>query len=398
MATIAKNNQTSIEQYTFRKYYDVVYYPKEYTNIIDFWKNSALYGKVNTDLNSIILNTNNLKVLKTSNINQANQFYAMSFVADAFNEMVVEFQRADQLSSIPKSKLNPLKIVRATIIPQNNYNETIRLFLDTSFDQNKLRNKITNLNDFLNEFCFLMGSTSLYVSQTSFIMSNVASPTVTGLVVELSNLNNGDDQQKVNQYLNDPNYEFLINTAEKYSFFVDKNAPWRLVFNLSTNYALEKMKQNNFNSLDEMFANAYTTTYTTDWKVLKDTLIQYYNDKVFVKNKIQNPVLNNEGQIVSQTINKQIINNNTYDDLFWIKMYYYVRLREEDFRINQNQFENKINRLTAIYNSSGEKAALEYINKDTKPFLDGGTNPSYDQVIEVNKKKKMKSSNFIYKF
>lgn len=398
MATIAKNNQTSIQQYTFRKYYDVVYYPKQYTNIIDFWKNSALYGKVNTDLDSIILNTNNLKVLKTSNINQANQFYAMSFVADAFNEMVVEFQRADQLSLIPKSKLNPLKIVRATIIPQNNYKETIRLFLDTAFDQNKLRNKITNLNDFLNEFCFLINNTGLYVSQTSFVMNNVSSPTITGLVIDLSNLNNGDDQQKVNQYLNDPNYEFFINTAEKYSFFVDKNAPWRLVFNLSTSYALEKMKQNNFNSLDEMFANAYTTTYTTDWKVIKDTLIQYYNDKVFVKNKIQNPMLNNEGQIVSQTINKQVISKNTYDDLFWIKMYYYVRLREEDFRINQNQFENKIHKLTSIYNSSGEKAALEYINKDTKPFLDGGTNPSYSQVLEVNKKKKMKSSNFIYKF
>jgi hypothetical protein len=398
MATIAKNNQKSIEQYTFRKYYDVVYYPKEYTNIIDFWKNSILYGKVNRDLDSIILNTNNLKVLKTSNINQANQFYVMSFVADAFNEMVVEFQRADQLSLIPKSKLNPLKIVRATIIPQNNYNETIRLFLDTSFDQNKLRNKITNLNDFLNEFSFVMSSTSLYVSQTSFVMNNVASPTITGLVIDLSNLDNGDDQQKVSQYLNDPNYQFFINTAEKYSFFVDKNAPWRLVFNLSTNYALEKIKQNNFNSIDEMFANAYTTTYTTDWKVIKDTLIQYYNDKVFVKTKLQSPVLNDEGHIVSQTINKQIINNNTYNDLFWIKMYYYVRLREEDIRINQNQFENKLVRLTSIYNSSGEKSALEYINKDTKPFLDGGTNPSYDQVIEVNKKKKMKSSNFIYKF
>lgn len=398
MATIARNNQKSIEQYTFRKYYDVVYYPKEYTNIIDFWKNSILYGKVNRDLDSIILNTNNLKVLKTNNINQANQFYVMSFVADAFNEMVVEFQRADQLSLIPKSKLNPLKIVRATIIPQNNYNETIRLFLDTSFDQNKLRNKIINLNDFLNEFSFVMSSTSLYVSQTSFIMNNVASPTITGLVIDLSNLDNGDDQQKVSQYLNDPNYQFFINTAEKYSFFVDKNAPWRLVFNLSTNYALEKMKQNNFNSIDEMFANAYTTTYTTDWKVIKDTLIQYYNDKVFVKTKLQSPVLNDEGHIVSQTINKQIINNNTYNDLFWIKMYYYVRLREEDIRINQNQFENKLVRLTSIYNSSGEKAALEYINKDTKPFLDGGTNPSYDQVIEVNKKKKMKSSNFIYKF
>ena len=75
MATIAKNNQKSIEQYTFRKYYDVVYYPKEYTNIINFWKNSILYGKVNRDLDSIILNTNNLKVLKTSNINQANKYH-----------------------------------------------------------------------------------------------------------------------------------------------------------------------------------------------------------------------------------------------------------------------------------------------------------------------------------
>lgn len=398
MATIARNNQKSIEQFTFRKYYDVVYYPKEYTNIIDFWKNSILYGKINRDLDSIILNTNNLKVLKTSNINQANQFYAISFVADAFNEMVIEFQRANQLSLIPKSKLNPLKIVRATTIPQNNYNETIRTFLDKVFDQNKLRNSITNLNDFLNEFCYLMNNTGLYISQTAFMTSGIASPTTTGLVIDLSNLNNGDDQLKVNQFLNDPNYKFFINTAEKYSFFVDKNAPWRLVFNLSTNYALEKMKQNNFNSIDEMFDNAYTTTYRTDWKIIKDTLIQYYNDNVFVKNKIQSPILNNEGQLVNRTINKQQINSNTYDDLFWIKMYYFIRLREENFRINQNQFENKLHTLTAIYNASGELSTLQYINKDTKPFLDGGTNPDYAQVIEVSKKKKMKSSNFIYKF
>lgn len=398
MATIAKNNQKSIEQFAFRKYYDVVYYPKQYTNIIDFWKNSFFYGRLDKNLNTVMLNSNNLKVLKTNTTVQANQFFAVSFVADAFNEMVVEFQRATQLSKIPKSKLNPLKVVRGCVIPQNFYNETTIQFLDTIFDQVLLKNKITNLNDFLNEFCFVLSNSSLKLSQTSIINSYVSSPLITGLAIDLSTSNHGDDNIKVKQFIEDPNYEFFINTAEKYSFFVDKNAPWRLVFNLSTNYALQKMKDNGFNSIDEMFDQAYTNTHYTDWKVIKEILLQYYNDKVYVKNKIQIPKLDVEGNVVREVINKELIANATYNDLFWIKLYYFIRLKEQNFRINQNQFENKINTLTSIYNSSNEKVALDYINRDTKLFLDGGTNPSYNTVLEIEKKKSKKTSNFIYKF
>ena len=397
MATIAKNNQKSIEQFIYRKQYDLVYYPKDYTNIINFWNQSLLYGKIDNNQDSIMLDTANLKLLKTNTITQNKQFYALSFVADAFNEFILEVQRADQARVIPKSKLNPIKVTKASIVPQTNYKDTINKFFDSVFSKNKLRNQITNLNDFLNEFCFFMMNTSLYVTQTAFITNNISSPTITGLVIELSDLKHDEDEPKAINYLEDPNYQFFINTAEKYSFFVDKNAPWRMVFNLGTSYALQKFKNYNFNSLDEVFANAYKPTYLTDWKILRDLLLQYYTDYVLVKPKIQIVELCGNDSITQKTITKENLDN-VYGDLFWIKLYYYVRLREEDIRINQNEFENRMRKMVSIYNVGGEMEALKYINKDTKPFLDGGTNPSYAQVIEVHKNKKARTSNFIYKF
>jgi hypothetical protein len=394
----AKNNQKSIEQFIYRKQYDVFYYPKQYTNIIDFWKTSLLYGKIDKNLNAVMLDPNYLKVVKTNNTTQNTQHYVLNFVADSFSEFLTEVQRADQLKVIPKSKLNPIRVTKSTIIPQTDYKEIMNNFLNSVFKQDTLRNKILNLNDFLNKFCFLISNTSLYVSQTAYVTNAISSPTINGLIIELSNLEHGTDQPKDTQYLQDPNYQFFINTAEKYSFFVDKNAPWRMVFNLNTDYALQKLKKYEINSLEEMFTKAYNPTYLTDWKILKDLLLQFYNEKVLVKSNISVPTICEDGTLKIKTLNKELLTNNVYNDLFWIKLYYYVRLKEENIRLSQTQFENKIHTLTCVYNSSGETASLELINNDTKPFLDGGSNPSYNQTVQTNKNKSLKNSSYIYKF
>ena len=394
----AKNNQKSIEQFIYRKQYDTLYYPKEYTNIIDFWKTSLLYGKVDNKLNAVMIQPDYLKVIKTNNIGQNTQHYVLNFVADSFSEFLSEVQRADQLKIIPKSKLNPIRITKSTIIPQTDYKEIINNFLNAVFKKDTLKNKLLNINDFLNEFCFAISNTSLYVSQTAYVTNRISSPTISGLIIELSNLEHGTDQPKDTQYLQDPNYQFFINTAEKYSFFVDKNAPWRMVFNLGTDYALQKFKNYNINSLEDMLNKAYKPTYLTDWKILKDILLQYYNEKVLVKSNVTIPTLCEDGSLNFKILNKELITNNVYNDLFWIKLYYYVRLKEENIRLSQTQFENKIYTLTCVYNSSGESASLELINNDTKPFLDGGTNPSYNQTVQINKNKSLKNSSYIYKF
>jgi hypothetical protein len=64
----AKNNQRSIEHFINRSYYKNVYYPTSIPNSIDFWSNSLLYGRVDTKLNSVMLNPEQLKYLKQNTI------------------------------------------------------------------------------------------------------------------------------------------------------------------------------------------------------------------------------------------------------------------------------------------------------------------------------------------
>ena len=126
----AKNNQKSNELFEYRKYYRDLYYPKENTNIIDFWNNSLLYGKINKDLDPIVITSSNLKILKQNNITVNQNQYLVSFAADSFQELLLEFQRADQQSVIQKSKLNPFKVQKSALIPEQEYKVRVRNILD----------------------------------------------------------------------------------------------------------------------------------------------------------------------------------------------------------------------------------------------------------------------------
>lgn len=394
----ANNSQRSSELFEYRKYYRDLYYPKDNTNIIDFWDKSLLYGKINKDLDSIMVNSSNLKILKqnttTSNQNQ----YLVSFAADSFQEFLEEFQRADQQKVIQKSRLNPIKIQKSAIAPEIEYKARVRNVLDALMknDLNEFENKLITFNDYINLFCIRVDIAKPIMSQTGYITSKLISPLATGLVFELSLLDHGLDPTKDKDYLKDPNYKFLINTAEKYSFFVDKNAPWRLVFNLSTQYASTKFAKYNCNDINEVQSKLYSPSYLSDWSLLKNSLITHYNEQALKKNKVQIPYYCEENELVKfDTINKQRAEQNQYEDIFWIKLYYYVRLKEEKISMTQKQFNIKLNHLEKIYISSGTEMCLKLINQDTKLFLDGGTNPSYSQFIVVEKNKLKNNSSFL---
>ena len=274
----AKNNQKSIELFEYRKYYRDLFYPKDNTNIIDFWNNSLLYGKINKDLDPIVITSSNLKVLKQNTITTNQNQYLVNFAADSFQELLLEFQRADQQSVIKKSKLNPLKVQRSALIPEQVYKVRVRNVLDALLknDLNEFENKLITFSDYINLFCSRMDIAKPIISQTGYINSKISSPLITGLMFELSLHDHGTDQKKDKDYLQDPNYKFLINTAEKYSFFVDKNAPWRLVYNLSTQHAASKFSKYNCLDIDEVHSKIYSPTYLTDWSYLKSVLIPVY--------------------------------------------------------------------------------------------------------------------------
>jgi hypothetical protein len=88
----------------------------------------------------------------------------------------------------------------------------------------------------------------------------------------------------------------------------------------------------------------------------------------------------------------------TKDDLSWIQFYCLIRLREENININQSQFDKNLINISMIYNTYGETKALEWIFNSVKPFLDGGSNPSYRQYKAVQENKSRNQTRINFKF
>ncbi len=368
-------------------------------NKIDFWNSKKYYGKLNTFTAPIVAKSTSLKSIKTFSTRPTQKQYLINFVADAYNEFISEVQNANLSLKIPQSNYNPLIPKQTFLDPNSEYKKYVTNMLNIIYnaEKNNVDNNITTYHEFLNLITTYILSANARLTKTSYMLSNFAAPNVTGLIVSFADDKQDDDLLKIVKWMNDINFQFFANTAAKYSFLIDKNAPWRLVFNLNTEYAKEKMSAYGVDTIQDMFDNLYETTYLTDYKELKKIIEDYYLAKVKQKPKTQITEYCNESKNLKfSTVFKS--NDVSKEDLLWIQFYYLCRIREENININQSQFDKNLINITMLYNNYGETKALEWIFNSTKPFLDGGSNPSYRQykAVQENKNKNRPRINFTF--
>ena len=388
------NNERTSLKYEKRKYYKYAYFTNV-DNVIDFWETSRYYGVLDTKAIPVYLNKNYLKSVSTaSTTNLLQKQSLLNIVSDSFKEMNQEFKSADQALAIPKSVYNPINIKKSCLLFEDEYTTFLTSILDTWFNatRNKILSDVTNFDEFLSLFISL--NTKLFdpiLTQTAYITSYVSSPLISGLIAELSTEKHDQDSKKISNFIFDKNFDFFVNTAAKYSFMVDKNAPWRLVFNLSTEYALNKMNQYGIENLEQLFEQYYIYPHLTEYKVLRDKLVNYYVTKVNKKPTTQIttycPITKS---LKFETVTKNI--DTEKSDLFWIQMYYYIRCKEEKLNLSQSQFNANLKIISMIYNTYGETETLNWILDKTKKFIDGGTNPTYSEHKAVSQ---IKNNNFV---
>lgn len=375
-----------------RVFYDAIYFPKDTTNVINFWNTSFNYGKVNKNVEAICIKETSIKSLQDTQ----NKHLASELVALAYKEFLTEYKKADFIKILPKSNLNPLTIKKSLNNPNVKYKQHVSDTLDAIINSNKnlFNNNIFTIQEFINNVCSLLLPITFVLTKTKYMTCNLTSPMDTGLCIEHSTNPHDDDAIKASKYIKDQNFNFYVNTAEKYSFFVDKNAPWRLMFNVSTNYALEKINQLGYNSLDEFLNNSYQITYLNDYETLKELIVEKYNMLYSNKPKSQMYSFSHEDQnILFDTKYKS--NDNSIDEITWIKLWYFFRLCEEKINLSQNQFNTNLKYISDLYLIDKQKC-LKWIQNQTNPFLDGGTNPSYNQLAASDKTKKTNSRTFLF--
>tara|TARA_R100000234_G_scaffold91812_2_gene59978 strand:- start:1280 stop:2749 length:1470 start_codon:yes stop_codon:yes gene_type:complete len=217
---------------------------KEFADIkyFDLHRKHFLYGRIDRDGDAVELLDTNLAQIEGG----ARTEFAVDFVKDAYDFLRNEISRLTKGSYIePNSVYNPnsfqvYKAWRSGDLEYSYYRYLNNLYTD--FVQNFLERErrfeyILNFDTFMQQF-FKYISTIAYrfpITKTGYILSNHCSPFVSGLMIEIAKEQHGIvNDKRILDFTEDPNYTLIKRATKRVGFMVDRNAPWRFVFNLAS--------------------------------------------------------------------------------------------------------------------------------------------------------------------
>ena len=139
---------------------------------------------------------------------------------------------------------------------------------------------ITSFDDYVKNFIKIIstGITTGYYTQTKWCRSPSASVFNSGLAISISNLNKGDDQKKIDDFIDHPDFDYYLKLALNSGFSISKDAPWILVFDLASPAAEPFISPYGIRNLNDLFSKYYNRTELNDIIILRNILYKYYNN------------------------------------------------------------------------------------------------------------------------
>lgn len=339
-------------------------------NVIDLWYDKTYYGRIDYDQQPVVPLETSIKQLSNSTV------AVLAPVADAYEELKKRIIKDANLQRIKKnSSYYPLNPVDGYKNYTNDYKSKVaNLFDYQSYQYVKLLNKrknIKNLEDYINNFIELSYYTNTIVTLSNFILSET--PLYSGLMIDLKNEDKTSDKQKQVYYLEDPNFNLFLLRAEEYGFKIDKNIPWRLVFDIESVNARKYLEPYGLTNVKQFFDKFYQKTINLELLLIQQELIKSYNN--FVKyNPKYIEVVNCEDVVKYRLpLILEQINIERYE-LRWNKFHMFIKLKELNMINSEEEYTKHMNNLSQIYYSDKTRLT-EYVEKQTKFLKANGSNP-----------------------
>jgi hypothetical protein len=222
-------------------------------------------------------------------------------------------------------------------------------------------------------------------------------------MLEIAPEDHGPGQNNILKYIEDSrNFIFFVNEAKKFGFMVDKNAPWRLVFNLASG---EKVRQEtgklsgaqlymekkavNFNNVFETY---YRKAYLDEHFSLKSKLLSLYESfylqygtyetikYVVCSEESSNSTLQSSFSLSNQVAGRVKIVRQDREPLpailgtieetneYWLKILLKLRLSETDTIHDSHNFNFYATEAIRLNRLFGLETGLKYINDLTRGF------------------------------
>lgn len=363
----------------------------------DLHNKHLLYGRIDKQGDAIYLNDSNLRQIVGAN---NTTHLVVDFVEAAFSDMRKNVRSAANKGFISKDSLytSDLRVHKSWTTGDLEYsydtylNKLYTTFVNSYLPIDKRGEKIKNQKDFIREFVkFVLRTARLFpLTKTGFLLSSHCSSFVSGLMLEIGNESHSIEQQaRLYDYVNDRNFTFFVNEAKKFGFMVDKNAPWRLVFNLASG-----MNDKNENdtltgaqlymdrsaaSFDNVFETYYNKAHLEEYINLGSKLRSLYSAfyrqyNTYTVDKYVKCIKNQDSydlRVISERKEREIpgtvmFTSEKEEQEYWLKIILKLRLAETSTMHTPQELHLHSKEVVKRARLFGEEAALNQINNLTK--------------------------------
>lgn len=359
----ANNKLNSLGTFFQRKRYGKEIFVSFLPTPLDLWNDRNLFGKIDFNGNAVYPSEAFLKM-----ISNENSIFVLNFVADAFNafkNFVSQMKMKNKISQNSIiTNLNPVSGWQSVNVLYHEYIKIVYQSFSTFVKENRREKEFLDVKSFVKlmfDFCHQLILKDFPISKTAFIKSKFCSNQVSGLMIEISSENHDDDKNKVEKFINDPNFHFYLRSARKFGFKVDKNAPWRLIADLKSPN-LEKFLLQNTISLDTIFEKHYYLSYQVDRQSMTAYFYSFYSS--FISSIDQVVQIERNRSFEKKQINPFSFKDlqNELDDQKWISFYSSIRSLEEKI----DQVENFNLSVEQVLQSVGFEKSLHFLNEKLK--------------------------------
>lgn len=380
--TPSANNETSLKTlFEQRDLYEKLYpdYVFRASPIKVSSKMRALYGRVDTMGFSIIPKQDFISQLLTDE-----PIFAIDIVKECFDEMVSYWGKLSSLGKLSKNSLT-LKEIK----PRSAITSGIASIYDAHIEQQieffnkqyvrsdgQIRNYAEHERDIRN-FSHYLKSKMLPFTLSEFCTSRVLKPTETGLVIDISEEDPSDDATKFRGFIKDPNYDNYTKVAYRFGFKVDRDIPWRIYFDLSSDYAGKKMAEKGIYNLESFFQRYYNRAVDLELSGIVKKMASMYKSYIDFSPSYQeikpcptamdSRSAYSNGAAKVKVKDKEVINESIlstrYGPSHWLRLYAYFRSVETAKPWTQVQFDNLVEESVNLYTYRSERQAVYHLEK-----------------------------------
>ena len=386
------NSMTSPRDLFYHRanFYQEAYYkadgPTPEVRDLHFAENT-LYGRVDTRLNTVYPNENKMVNIPSGDNPQAS-YRLTNFVADAFINLRSRMSQAKDIGTIPDTDpvFSRFSIKRAYQSPFNLYSIYVQDLMEdyiTNFlyDENYKKHVFTFKNFIDNFIIFLQTRTEhTPFTFTSWQRSKTSSIFTSGMAVEISTAETGEDESINDAILSSDCFPLYLKLCRANGFLVSRINPSIIVADIMSPGLLPFAEDRVITSTEDVFLRNYEYAYTIDYDTMLLSLVDGYN--LFVS---RFPFESIEEARCVKTSHKKIVNREgisldnatqAYSPAYYFSAYSKIRNIEEEGAIDERTMNSLLKQIKNTKNLDKFKI-MRYINsmfRNTYKSKYGGAN------------------------